>query len=241
MKKLITLCFLSTLLSCQKKEVAAIPQFVKDEHSFSTPNDAVVKHLDLDIKVDFDTQTIFGKASWTIENTSKGNTIIFDTNTLNITKVTLGNDEKVAEYCMGKAVEFHGKPVHISIDANTTKVNIYYNTTKDAVALQWLNPAQTADKKKPFLFSQGESIWSRTWIPCQDSPGIRFTYNAKVSVPKDLLAVMSATNPQQKNDTGIYTFQQKTRFLPILWLLLWETFNFKLLTVEPECMPNHPY
>ena len=209
MKKLITLCFLSTLLSCQKKEVAAIPQFVKDEHSFSTPNDAVVKHLDLDIKVDFDTQTIFGKASWTIENTSKGNTIIFDTNTLNITKVTLGNDEKVAEYCMGKAVEFHGKPVHISIDANTTKVNIYYNTTKDAVALQWLNPAQTADKKKPFLFSQGESIWSRTWIPCQDSPGIRFTYNAKVSVPKDLLAVMSATNPQQKNDTGIYTFQQK--------------------------------
>ena len=209
MKKLITLCFLSTLLSCQKKEVAAIPQFVKDEHSFSTPNDAVVKHLDLDIKVDFDTQTIFGKASWTIENTSKGNTIIFDTNTLNITKVTLGNDEKVAEYCMGKAVEFHGKPVHISIDANTTKVNIYYNTTKDAVAMQWLNPAQTADKKKPFLFSQGESIWSRTWIPCQDSPGIRFTYNAKVSVPKDLLAVMSATNPQQKNDTGIYTFQQK--------------------------------
>ena len=209
MKKLITLCFLSTLLSCQKKEVVAIPQFVKDEHSFSTPNDAVVKHLDLDIKVDFDTQTIFGKASWTIENTSKGNTIIFDTNTLNITKVTLGNDEKVAEYCMGKAVEFHGKPVHISIDANTTKVNIYYNTTKDAVALQWLNPAQTADKKKPFLFSQGESIWSRTWIPCQDSPGIRFTYNAKVSVPKDLLAVMSATNPQQKNDTGIYTFQQK--------------------------------
>ncbi|WP_278012011.1 hydrolase/aminopeptidase [Flavobacterium gyeonganense] len=63
-------------------------------------------------------------------------------------------------------------------------------------------------KKKPFLFSQGESIWSRTWIPCQDTPGVRFTYNAKVTVPKDLLAVMSAVNPQKKNDTGIYTFKQ---------------------------------
>jgi leukotriene-A4 hydrolase len=71
-----------------------------------------------------------------------------------------------------------------------------------------LNPQQTADKKKPFVFSQGESIWSRTWIPCQDSPGIRFTYNAKVTVPKDLLAVMSAVNPQKKNDTGVYTFKQ---------------------------------
>ncbi len=208
MKKLIIFSFLFAFLSCQKKEVLEVHHFVNDEHSFSKPNDAVVKHLDLDIKVDFDSQTISGKASWTIENTSKGNTILFDTNTLNITKVTLGDDEKVAEYCMGTEVEFHGKSIHITIDANTTKVNIYYNTTKDAIALQWLKPEQTADKKKPFLFSQGESIWSRTWIPCQDSPGIRFTYNAKVTVPKDLMAVMSATNPQQKNTSGVYTFKQ---------------------------------
>ena len=208
MKKLIIFSFLFAFLSCQKKEVLEVHHFVKDKHSFSKPNDAVVKHLDIDIKVDFDSQTISGKASWTIENTSKGNTILFDTNTLNITKVTLGDDEKVAEYCMGTEVEFHGKSIHITIDANTTKVNIYYNTTKDAIALQWLKPEQTADKKKPFLFSQGESIWSRTWIPCQDSPGIRFTYNAKVTVPKDLMAVMSATNPQQKNSSGVYTFKQ---------------------------------
>ena len=208
MKKLPLLILLIVTFACQKKEVTEPHLFVKDEHSFSRPNDAVVKHLDLDIKVDFDSQTISGKASWTIENTSKGNTILFDTNTLNITKVTLGDDEKIAEYCMGKEVEFHGQSIHITIDANTTKVNIYYSTTKDAVALQWLKPEQTADKKKPFLFAQGESIWTRTWIPCQDSPSVRFTYNAKVTVPSDLMAVMSATNPQQKNTSGVYTFKQ---------------------------------
>lgn len=208
MKKLTVLILFLSALACQKKEQTEKTTAVVDEHSYSKPELAVVKHLDLDIKVDFDTQTISGKASWTIDNSSKGNEIIFDENTLNITKVTLGDDEKETKFELGKDVEFHGKPLHITIEPNTTKVNIYYNTTKDAVALQWLKPEQTADKKKPFVFSQGESVWSRTWIPCQDSPGIRFTYNAKVTVPKDLLAVMSAVNPQKKNDTGVYTFKQ---------------------------------
>jgi leukotriene-A4 hydrolase len=208
MKKLILVTLFLTAIACQKKDQTEKPAVVTDEHTFAKPELAVVKHLDLDIKVDFDTQTISGKASWTIDNISKGNEIIFDENTLNITKVTLGEDEKETKFELGAAVEFHGKPLHITIEPNTTKVNIYYSTSKDAVALQWLNPQQTADKKKPFVFSQGESIWSRTWIPCQDSPGIRFTYNAKVTVPKDLIAVMSAVNPQKKNDTGVYTFKQ---------------------------------
>jgi len=208
MKKLTLVVLFLTAIACQKKDQTEKPAVVTDEHSYSKPELAVVKHLDLDIKVDFDTQTISGKASWTIDNVSKGNEIIFDENTLNITKVTLGDEEKETKFELGPDVEFHGKPLHITIEPNTTKVNIYYSTTKDAVALQWLKQEQTADKKKPFLFSQGESVWSRTWIPCQDSPGIRFTYNAKVTVPKDLLAVMSAVNPQKKNDTGVYTFKQ---------------------------------
>lgn len=208
MKNTIAFVILCLMISCQKKETSAERKIVNDSHSFSNPQQAVAKHLDLDIKVDFDTETISGKASWTIDNLSKGNEIIFDENTLNITKVTLGNDEKETKFKLGTEVEFHGKPVHIIIEPNTTKVNIYYNTTKDGVALQWLKPEQTADKKHPFLFSQGQSVWSRSWIPCQDSPGVRFTYNAKVTVPKDLMALMSAVNPQQKNNTGIYQFKQ---------------------------------
>lgn len=212
MKKVLLLVFAVAIAACQKKEITVTTinktTSFKDQHSFAQADKAVVKHLDLDITVDFDAQAISGKASWTIDNKSKGNEIVFDENTLNITKVTLGDEEKDTKFSLGNAVEFHGKPLHISIEPHTTKVNIYYNTTKDAVALQWLTPTQTADKKHPFLFSQGQSIWSRTWIPCQDSPGIRFTYNAKVTVPKDLMAVMSAVNPQQKNNSGVYTFKQ---------------------------------
>ncbi len=208
MKKLFLLAFFALIVSCQSEKKIGKNTTTKDDHSFAEPDKAVVKHLDLDIDVNFDTQTISGKATWTIDNSSKGTEIVFDENTLNITKVTLGDDEKTTTFTLGNEVEFHGQPLKIAIDKNTTKVNIYYNTTKNAVALQWLVPEQTADKKQPFLFSQGQSIWTRTWIPCQDSPSIRFTYNAKVSVPKQLLALMSGENPEKKNATGNYTFKQ---------------------------------
>lgn len=206
--KKIFIVALVALAGCSTKESVEKVRYVKDEHSYAEPEKAVVKHLDLEISVDFDTQTISGKASWDIENTGKGNEIVFDENTLAISKVTLGDDEKETKFSLGDATEYHGKPLRVTIAPDTKKVNIYYKTTKDAIALQWLRPEQTADKKYPFVFSQGESVWTRTWVPCQDSPGIKFTYDAKVTVPKHLMAVMSAVNPQQKNDTGIYTFKQ---------------------------------
>jgi len=212
MKKILLCVILLAACACNKqKNTEGVIDLINDEHSFSIAEKAVVKHLDLDIRVDFDTQTISGKASWEIDNVSKGTEIIFDENTLEIEKVTLDDGGKPAKFKLGAAVEFHGKPLIVSIEPTTTKVNIYYHTTKDAVALQWLKPEQTADKTKPFLFSQGESIWTRTWIPCQDSPSIRFTYSAKVTVPKDLIALMSAVNPHTKNDNGVYRFVQNKK------------------------------
>lgn len=244
MKKIgLILLSITLATSCQKKEAATETkikhEFVKDAHSFSNPNQAFAKHLDLDIKVDFDTQTILGKASWTIENTSKGNEIIFDENTLNITKVTLGDAEKETKFELGKEVEFHGKPLKITIEPNTTKVNIYYSTSRESIALQWLKPEQTADKKYPFVFSQGESIWSRTWIPCQDSPSVRFTYNAKVTVPKDLIALMSAVNPKTKNDTGVYTFKQNKTIPSYLLAIAVGDVEFKPINVRTGVYAEH--
>jgi len=208
MKYISCFIFVWLCLSCKNQETTTAIKYIKDDHSFARPELAVAKHLDLDIKVDFNTQTIAGKATWTIDNLVKGKEIIFDENTLTISKVTLGEEEQETTFQLGKEVPFHGRALHIAIEPNTTKVTIYYHTTKEAIALQWLQPEQTADKKQPFLFSQGESIWTRTWIPCQDSPGIRFTYTAKVKVPTKLVALMSATNPTQRNANGVYTFKQ---------------------------------
>jgi leukotriene-A4 hydrolase len=208
-RSILLLSTIFLLFSCNTKTAETTQKTPeKDPHSFAEPEKALVKHLDLDIKVDFATQLISGKAVWTIDNIGKSDEIIFDTRQLNIEKVTIGDDEKEASFSLGDEVKYMGKPLSINIEPGTTKLTICYSTSKDAAALQWLNPQQTAGKVHPFLFTQSEAILARTWIPCQDSPGIRFTYKAKVSVPKDLLALMSAENPKQKSATGIYEFNQ---------------------------------
>ena len=200
---------------------------VQDPHSFAEPLKAVVKHLDLTIKVDFNTKLISGVARWTIENPSKGGEIIFDARNLKISKITLGDDERETTFDLGDDTKFMGQALKVKIDEATSKVNIHYTTSTDAAAVQWLTPQQTAGKKYPFMFTQSQAILARTWIPCQDSPGIRFTYNATVTVPKELLALMSAENPQQKNSEGIYTFKQPNAIPSYLMALAVGDMQFK--------------
>lgn len=178
----------------------------KDIHTYAKPEEAVVKHLHWDAKVNFEQQQIEATATLDIETAKGAEFLILDTKNLNIKKVSLGEDEKTAEYEIGEKDKNLGSALTIKITPETEKVKIYYSTGKGAEALQWLSPTQTAGKNNPFLFTQSQAILARSWVPVQDSPGIRFTYSAKVEVPKQLLALMSAENPVQKNDTGIYNF-----------------------------------
>lgn len=175
-----------------------------DSHSHARPDQAVIEHLDLDIRVDMDASRIVGIASYDIAPT-KAEAIIFDTDGLTIEAVTL-DDGSPATFALGDSTLI-GRPLHVSLPSGTQRVHIRYATGPRAKALQWLRPQQTAGKAHPFLFTQGQAILTRSWIPVQDSPGIRFTYSAKVQVPKELMAVMSAANPQQRNPEGVYHFR----------------------------------
>ncbi|TPE46429.1 M1 family metallopeptidase [Pontibacter mangrovi] len=190
-------------------EQTASEQSAKDVHSFAKPAEAVAKHLDLNIDVNFEQKVLHGTASYLIENKTGTDEIVFDTRGLEIEKVYLGDAQEETGFALGDEKEFLGRPLSVKIKPDTKKVTIQYKTSPDAAALQWLNPQQTAGKKYPFLFTQSQAILARTWIPIQDSPGIRITYNAEVKVPKELLAVMSASNPVEKNASGVYTFEMK--------------------------------
>lgn len=250
MKRLTLMIPILMILSCQqndKKTTAADQLKTEDPHSFSHPSIAYVEHLDLDLAVDFEKQQLAGKASWIINNKAKANEIIFDDSNLNISKITLGTEEKETTFTFGPETEYLGKALKVTIAPETKLINIYYTTGKDASALQWLNPQQTAGKKKPYLFTQSQSIAARSWVPCQDSPGVRFTYNAKVKVPADLLALMSAENPETKNSTGIYTFKQVHAIPSYLLALAVGDISFKAidertgLYAEPSVLDKAVY
>jgi len=178
---------------------------VKDLHTQSNADVIEVKHLDLDIAVNFDQKKITGSATWTITNTNHKDTLKLDTHDLTIDSVLV--DGQKTNYVLGTMIEHLGSVLSIPVQENTKSVSVFYKTGSNPRALQWLTPQQTLGKTQPFLYTQSESIYARSWIPCPDGPGIRFTYNARVQVPKKLLALMSAENPQQINDSGIYHFK----------------------------------
>ncbi len=183
------------------------PPTMPDIHTFAKPEAVVMTHLALDIAVNFDTKKIKGKASLTIENKTGTDELLLDSKALKIYKVALGKEEAPTNFKIAPTFEPLGEQVSIEIKPDTKLVTVYYETSPAAEALQWLNPQQTAGKEQPYLFTQSQAILARSWVPCQDSPGIRFTYEAKVQVPEGLLAVMSAENPTEKNPEGIYTFK----------------------------------
>ncbi len=193
----------------------------QDVHSFAQPDTAVVKHMTLALTVDFGEKSLSGYAEHFLMVDSTAQEVIFDINGINIDSVwVLGKGfEDPAHYRIGDRQPFLGAPLTVTIPKGTERVRIYYKTGPDCLALQWLGPQQTHDKRHPFLFTQGQAILTRTWIPCQDSPGIRFTYDATITVPADLMAIMSARNPQTKNASGVYSFEM-TQPIPAYLLAL---------------------
>jgi len=177
-----------------------------DPHSFSRPHAAIVDHLKLDIAVDFETQRIHGRAVLHFENLNGTRELWLDTRGLDIERVSLGEDDTRTEFRLGDETPLLGRALIVSITPHREIVNIYYSSRPDAEALQWLDAAQTAGGRYPFLLSQSQAILARTWIPCQDTPAVRMTYDATVRVPQGMMAVMSATNPTTTSPDGVYNF-----------------------------------
>lgn len=207
----LAILFFSLLLAaCQPQKPAdSAPSAAPDPHSFSRPDLARAQHLDLNLHIDFDTKTLSGYARWTIENLAGASEIIFDTDNLNIQKITLGKDEKPVKFSLGARDSIFGSALRIELEPGADVLTIYYATRPDAAALGWMEPSMTAGKKLPFLFTQGQAILTRSWIPCQDTPGNRITYNAEIQTPVGMMAVMSAENPQQKSPDGKYQFRME--------------------------------
>ena len=179
-----------------------------DPHSFSRPREAVVRHLDLDLVVDFESQTLTGTATYEIEAAPEADEIVFDTRDLEISSVivTAAGEARQAAFSLSEEQPFLGRALRVELPPAANTVRIAYATSPQAAALQWLGPEQTASGK-PFLLSQSQAILARTWVPCQDTPGVRMTYSATLRVPKDLMAVMSAENPTERAVDGVYHFE----------------------------------
>jgi leukotriene A-4 hydrolase/aminopeptidase len=164
-----------------------------DIHSLSHPERVRVTHADIDWEVDFAAREIRGSVTWTLARApgAEEDPLTLDTRGLTIEEVTSDEGEAI-EWELGTADTVLGTPLVIRVGADDASVRIEYRTGPASSGLQWLDPPQTASGTQPFLFSQAQSILARTMLPCQDSPGVRVTYDASVRTPMGITAVMAA-------------------------------------------------
>lgn len=170
----------------------------RDARSFARPLVARVTHVDLDLVADFDGKTMSGQAAMDVLAAPGAREIVLDTLGLKITKVTDAQGRDLP-WVLGKADKELGAPLTVQLKG-VKRIIVHYASSPDARALQWLPPSLTAGKSKPYLFSQGQDINNRSWIPTQDSPGVRQTWTARIVVPEDLMAVMSGERLTPKGE-----------------------------------------
>ncbi|KAJ2948302.1 hypothetical protein O0L34_g7539 [Tuta absoluta] len=181
-----------------------------DPSSYSRPELAVMKHASLKLNVDFDKKVLSGEALLSFEGVENTDEVILDVSSLSILGVQL-KDGTALKYKVDGHIPNMGSRLTINLTqsvapAETFAIKVQYATDPSASALQWLEPSQTSGKQHPYLFSQCQPIHARSILPCQDTPAVKFTYDAEVTAPAPFSILMSAlTKDRQSNKT---TFHQ---------------------------------
>ena len=162
-----------------------------DPHSFFDDEQPRAHRWHLRLLVDFDSRILGGEATLMFPRPVAG-IMDLDSKGLAIHRVWVTVSGAAVPYELGPEVPILGRRLRLTLPEATHGVSIAYETSPDAVGLQWLEPAQTEGRRLPFLFSQCQAIHARTLVPCQDSAVARVAYDAEVVVPEGLTAVMSA-------------------------------------------------
>ena len=212
----------TTAESAEDPAAAGGPESGVDYHSFANTDDYRVRHLDLDLTVDFTRKVLAGEAILQIERQDgAGDQLILDTRDIVVHSVRAGNSAAMQDttFTLVPSDDFLGEPLTIDLPDGATHVAVAYETVPGASGVQWLAPRQTAGKRHPFLFTQAQAIHARSFVPLQDTPGVRFTYNATIRTPAKLRAVMSANNDPNAEKNGVYEFSMPQRIPSYLMAL----------------------
>jgi aminopeptidase N len=196
--------------SATTPDAAASVAAVRDPNSYAEPGKVALKHLSLELRADFQARTLGGTA--TLELTWRdpaAREVVLDTRDLTIAKIEAGDGTswQDAPFELAPRDPIFGSKLTIRLAAQAPKVRIAYTTSPEASGLQWMPPQLTLGKKTPLMFSQSQAIHARSWVPLQDTPSVRFTYDAQITTPPEVMALMSATNDPQAVRDGSYRFE----------------------------------
>ncbi|MGY6630922.1 MAG: M1 family metallopeptidase [Wenzhouxiangella sp.] len=215
---LVFLLLLLALAACQSEPPATPPVAPSDfsvtvgtdPHSFAEFEKVRIRHLSLDLDAAMNARTLSGHVLLDLERPVPGfQRLVLDTRDLDIREVHAirpDGDSLPVSWRLGADQGHLGQPLIIVLPQGIEQVRIDYASRPEAFGLQWLDAAQTSSGQ-PFMFSQSQPHYARTWVPLQDTPAVRYTFDATIRGPRNLMVVMGADgNEFERNNTGEYRF-----------------------------------
>ena len=168
-----------------------------DPHSFADPTQATIRHIAFHLEPDFGERCVRVRARYTLDRPVRGS-FFLDSRDVRIDRVEAGG--RSLRWALDKEDPILGQRLHLMDLAGVTEFSAEMTAGPEASALQWLEPPQTAEGLHPFLYSQCQSCSARALFPCQDTPQVRFTYEADILAPLPLTAVMAAEASGEKEE-----------------------------------------
>ncbi|MFN8900613.1 MAG: M1 family metallopeptidase [Lysobacteraceae bacterium] len=209
----------------------------RDEHSYADPVAVRITATALDLRVDFGSRTLRGDAThtlaWATPAAPGPAELVLDTRDLAIERVQAREAEgrwQRVPFSLAPADPILGSKLTITLPKRLPEIRIRYRTSPEASGLQWITPAMTAGGRQPLLFSQSQSIHARSWVPLQDTPGVRFTYTARLRTAPGVMALMSADNDPAAKADGDYRFTMPQPIPSYLLAIAVGDFRFKAIS-----------
>ncbi|KUJ15952.1 putative leukotriene A-4 hydrolase like protein [Mollisia scopiformis] len=194
----------------------------RDPCTLSNYNNWRTKHTVAEFAIDFKKQRLTGSVTLQLESITEKESeeIILDTSYLDITEISV-NGSKTKDWVVKDRLEPYGSPLSVKLPGGAAKcstvdVKIALSTTEKCTSLQWLPPAQTSNKKFPYMFSQSQANHNRSIFPCQDTPDVKSTYDFRIRSPLPVIASglsTGATKYEHGKDGAsgslLYSFHQE--------------------------------
>ncbi|KAJ6443294.1 leukotriene A4 hydrolase [Purpureocillium lavendulum] len=174
------------------------------------------KHTTVDFKLDFDAKRLKGSVILQLESQTdrQSSEVVLDTRFVHVSSVNV--NAKDSKWELKPHSDPFGAPLHVSVPEGAPKgelidVAIDLETTDKCTALQWLTPAQTSNKKHPYMFSQCQAINARSIFPCQDTPDVKSTFTFKLTSTLPVVAsgVPVGDHTATPGTEKLYQFEQK--------------------------------
>ncbi|KAF2433615.1 putative leukotriene A-4 hydrolase like protein [Tothia fuscella] len=192
----------------------------RDPNTLSNYNAWRTTHITANLEIDFARKRLFGDVVLRIRSLTEGGSeeVILDASYLDVKDIRI--DREKVKWDMPKRFEPYGNPLSVKVEKvakdKEIEVAITLSTTDECTALQWLTPAQTSNKKHPYMFSQCQAIHARSIFPCQDTPDVKASVDFNIRSPLPVVCSGLPTGTQEfragkngSSGTLLYTFKQE--------------------------------